>query len=79
MTWGELVDRLAEYPVGKREAEQLLWGETCYPFGDVKRIVGQLRSAIRAHRNRIRRCDLCNWQHPYHVAGCLAGNRREER
>jgi len=71
MTWGQLIDRLAGHPVDERQAEQLLWCETCYPFGDVKRIVQQLRSAVRAHRKGILRCDLCNWQYPYHVPGCL--------
>ena len=75
LTWGMLVEQLAGRPVEEPELEQLLWGETCYPFGDVKRIVHQLRSAVRAHRKGIRRCELCGWQYPHHVPGCPEKNQ----
>ena len=65
-----MIDMLAGEPIDDRDCEQLLWGETCYPFGDVPRVVRQLRSAIRARRNRVKRCDLCAQKLPYHVHGC---------
>lgn len=44
----------------------ILWNMTAYPFGNVKLIVKQIRSAIRILKNGIEVCEICGMKRPYH-------------
>lgn len=52
MTWNEMVRRL--WPgISEEDVNDLLWGATCFPFGDVRTTVKQLLQAKRAGRGNV--------------------------
>lgn len=53
------------------ECEKLLWENTSYPFGDVKKICKQILAAIRAEKNNVKRCEFCLNKLPHHSTGCV--------
>ena len=57
--------------ISDQNADYLIWNETAFPFCSMRMFVYQTRRAIRAHRNGIRRCELCGMKYPYHSRGCL--------
>jgi hypothetical protein len=69
MTWIDIC--LSVDPTVKKEtANNILWSETCYPFGTVRQIYYQIRSALRAHKNGITRCEMCGMMLPFHRPRC---------
>ena len=79
MKWYEFASLTAGQRLSPELTDTLLWGQTCYPFGDLRITVRQLRSAIRAWKNGTRRCELCGWKLPYHIRGCLQNVAAKER
>jgi len=75
MTWFELM-KYFEPDITEEIAEFILMNETAFPFSDNRMTVYQVRSALRASKNKITRCDLCNAKDPFHSNGCLNGTRR---
>ena len=61
----------------EEDANDILWSETAFPFADAKFTVRQVRSAIRARTNGIKRCELCSMKDPYHQHGCPEGEDKE--
>lgn len=59
LTWGDFISLESGGKIPEEEYEDLLWGETCYPFGDVRTTIRQLRGAVRARLHGIERCEIC--------------------
>lgn len=78
MTWVD-VARAYDPNVSEETVEFILWNETAFPFSDFRYTVGQLRSALRAHRNGARRCELCSGINGFHAHYCLNHPQRDER
>ena len=69
-TWGDFMETFAPH-LSEEVREIFLWEWTAFPMADIKTITRQYRSAIRAHRNQIKRCEMCGWKEPNHQAYCL--------
>lgn len=70
MTYIELV-QCFDSEISDQEADYILWNETAFPICSMRMTIYQVRRAVRAHKNEIRRCELCGMKHPYHSKGCL--------
>lgn len=57
--------------ISEDTADFILWEETAFPCCGLRMATYQIRSSIRAGKNKIKRCDLCGWKLPYHQKGCL--------
>lgn len=58
MTWLELIHTI-DPTVPSDLAEELLWNETCFPFGGPAMVYPQLSQAIRAHRHGHVLSEMC--------------------
>lgn len=70
MTWLDLVKRF-DPSISNEAIEYILWNETSFPMGGIRMIVYQIRSALRARKNNIRRCEMCGYKIPFHDKGCI--------
>jgi len=71
LTWGDFIRLESGGAVSEDECEYLLWSQTCYPFGDVRLVIKQLRGAIRARRNGITLCEICGKPKAYCICAHL--------
>ena len=78
MTIGQLA-RTFSPTLSDDDIDYLMFNETAYPFGDLCLVTYQLRSAIRAGRNGIERCELCGAKSPHHKSYCLNKPKPEPR
>ena len=71
MTW---IDFMKTYDSSITEeiADYILWEQTAFPCSDIKITSHQIRSAIRAMKNKISQCELCGYKKPFHSHGCMA-------
>jgi hypothetical protein len=78
MTWLEYM-KYFDNSISNEIAEFILWNETAFPCSDIKTTAYQVRSSIRAGKNKIMRCDLCGYKTPFHQNGCLARQEVEPK
>jgi hypothetical protein len=70
MTWIDFV-RIYEPAISDEMAGCILWSETAFPFSSIQHTTYQIRSAIRAINNDVKRCDLCGMKKGFCRKGCL--------
>ena len=69
-TWMD-VFRFFNLDIREDVADYILWNETAYPFSDVRQTLGQIKTALRAHKSDIRLCEFCGANEKYHKSYCL--------
>ena len=69
MNWLQFM-RVYNPAIDSDTAEFLLWNCTAFPFSDLKHTVYQLRSAIRANKNKVKKCWACGGGKDYHKHYC---------
>jgi len=70
MTWLNFMKQY-DNSIDEKVADYLLFNETAFPFSDLKITTYQLRSAIRARKNNIQRCEICGQNLNFHKFNCL--------
>jgi hypothetical protein len=70
MIWTEFM-KIYDSSITEDDADFVLWNKTAFPFSDLKMTTYQIRSAIRAKLNKVKRCDLCGYKKPFHKFNCL--------
>ena len=73
LTWGDFIRLESGGKIPESEYNDLLWTQTCYPFGDVRTTIKQLRRSIRARLKGIKLCEICGQPPKYCICARVFG------